>query len=105
IANYFNEHFSAKPLEQIRQELWEHLNNEKLTFRQIVRSVLDFAQEAWQPEASSMDFVLSGEYHLLAADASADLNRLRQLFDAINQKRQMLYLLDQCLAADGVKIF
>lgn len=105
LSQFFNHHFMDKPLEQIRASLLNDLSHERAQFRELLHSVADFADHTLQSESFRNDFVMAGEYHLLASDANADLDRLRQLFDAINQKRQMLYLLDQCLAADGMKVF
>ncbi len=35
----------------------------------------------------------------------SDLDKLRQLFDTFNHKRDLLHLLDQCVHAEGVQIF
>ena len=36
---------------------------------------------------------------------ATDVQRLRGLFDALDRKRDLLRLFDQCLGADGVQIF
>jgi transcriptional regulator of heat shock response len=35
----------------------------------------------------------------------ANLERLKQLFEAFTEKRQILHLLDRCIEAEGVQIF
>jgi heat-inducible transcriptional repressor len=35
----------------------------------------------------------------------ASLDRLKQLFDAFTKKREILFLLDRCMEAQGVQIF
>ena len=35
----------------------------------------------------------------------ASMERLKQFFDAFNQKREILHILDRCIEADGVQIF
>jgi heat-inducible transcriptional repressor len=35
----------------------------------------------------------------------ADVNKLRQLFNAFNRKRDILHLLDQAIQAQGVRLF
>ena len=34
-----------------------------------------------------------------------DIDKLRKLFDAFNQKRDILNLLDQCIHGEGIQIF
>jgi heat-inducible transcriptional repressor len=38
-------------------------------------------------------------------DELLDLDRLRSLFDAFNEKRKILHLLDRCMSAEGVRVF
>lgn len=104
-ANYLNQHYAGLDLEEIRQRMARALSSEKLAFNDLLNSFLHVADEAQQLESAASDFVLSGEYYLLSHHASDDLARLKQLFDAINHKRQMLHLLDQCISTPGVKIF
>ena len=49
--------------------------------------------------------MLAGGTNLLGFQELADVNRLRRLFDALDQKRDLLDLFDQCLGASGVQIF
>jgi heat-inducible transcriptional repressor len=35
----------------------------------------------------------------------ASMERLKQLFDVFNRKREMLHILDRCIEAEGVQIF
>ena len=54
-----------------------------------------------QPE----DYVVAGRTNLMDYDDLSDITKLRQLFNAFNQKRDILGLLDHCMDADGVQIF
>ena len=38
-------------------------------------------------------------------DELSNIDTLKQLFDAFNQQREILHLLDRSIAADGVQIF
>ena len=47
---------------------------------------------------------MSGESNLLKQQ-SGKQQAVQQLFDAFSQKREILELLDRCLASDGVQLF
>jgi len=51
------------------------------------------------------DYVLAGQTNLMGVADLADMDKLRQLFEAFQHKRDMLGLFDQCLKARGVQIF
>ena len=47
----------------------------------------------------------TGGANLMAFQELADVQRLRNLFDALDRKRELLELFDQCLNAEGVQLF
>jgi len=49
--------------------------------------------------------VFAGETNLMGFSELSNVDRLRRLFEAFNEKRDILHLLDQSLSADGVHIF
>ena len=67
---------------------------------------VEMAEKAFEVSPPSEgDFVVAGQTHLMEYDDLADMDKLRQLFEAFNQKRDLLHLLDQCLRTEGVHIF
>ena len=48
---------------------------------------------------------MAGESNLLQFAELADINKLRELFEMFNQKRDLLHLLEGCSDAEGVQIF
>ena len=51
------------------------------------------------------DVVIAGETNLMGFSELSNVEKLRGLFEAFNEKRDILHLLDQCLGADRVQIF
>ncbi|NTS77561.1 heat-inducible transcription repressor HrcA [Catenovulum sp. SM1970] len=51
------------------------------------------------------DLVLAGQNHLLDSSISEELDRLKQLIDAVTEKQSVMNLMQRCSDADGVKIF
>ena len=52
-----------------------------------------------------MEYVIAGETNLMGAGELSSVDKLRRLFEAFNEKRDILNLLDHSLRADGVQIF
>jgi len=48
---------------------------------------------------------VAGETNLMTHADLSDVNKLRELFDAFEQKRDIYHLLERCISADGVNIF
>ena len=95
-ANYLNQEFAGKEISAVR----EHLN-------QLMMDAIRLAQQAITEPASSarMEYVMAGETNLMGFAELSNVEKLRRLFEAFTQQRDILHLLDHSLKADGVQIF
>jgi len=104
-ANYLNAMFEGKDLVAVRKAVLKDLKvAEERVHREMVDAV-EMAHLTFDHEENREGFVLRGETNLMEFSDLSDVDRLRQLFDAFNQKRTIIHLLDQCLGAEGVQIF
>ena len=74
--------------------------------------VAEFGRAAWivtgrssGPASGGLDYIVAGETNLMGAAQLTSVEKLRRLFEAFNEKRDFLSLLDQSLHAEGVQIF
>ncbi len=103
-ANYLNSMFAGKDLAMIRRELLGELDRTRERLDQVMLSAVQMARHVFDVKASD-DIVVSGQTHLMAFNELSDLDKLRVLFDAFNEKRRILHLLDQCVSNPGVQVF
>ena len=104
-ANYLNAHFVGKELQEIRRGLVAAMQDVKETANALMQAAMVAAEKALDGEQKQADYVLAGQTNLMGFAEFSNLERLRQLFDAFAEKRDILHLLDQCLSSDGVQIF
>ena len=62
------------------------------------------AEQVFDTKAEG-DYVMSGQTKLMDCEQLSNIEKLRELFEAFNEKRQILHLLDQCLNTQGVQLF
>lgn len=106
MANYLNQLFCGKDLHEIRNELLTSMRRDKANLDRMMAAALDVAEHAFStPHEESASYLISGQVNLLDHTDPMQLRNLRQLFDAFNQKSEILLLLDQCIHAEGVQIF
>lgn len=103
-GNFLTHHFAGKELTDIRQALYSAMQNDRKNVEQMMQPVMEMADKAFTEE-ERMDYVLVGEANLFSVADEVGIKGLRSLFEAFNQKRDILHLLDQCLNAQGVQIF
>lgn len=102
-ANYLNRHYAGRTLPDIRAALLRELREAKSELERTLAAAVELSAEAL-PEAGD-DMLLAGQTRLMGSPDLNDVERLRSLFDAFAQKREILGLLERCARAQGVRIF
>lgn len=103
-ANYFNRHFAGRTFDQVRTALKDELGRMRDDMQALMTAALNAGSEALEGQRESV--VVSGSRNLLdVQDLSANMQNLRRLFDAFEQKTSLLALLEQSRNAQGVQIF
>ncbi|MGH8315961.1 MAG: heat-inducible transcriptional repressor HrcA, partial [Steroidobacterales bacterium] len=73
---------------------------------QIMLDAIQVAQKVFGDAGEErMEYVIAGETNLMGFAELSNVEKLRRLFEAFNEKRDILHLLDQSLHGDGVQIF
>ena len=70
-----------------------------------LEAALELAKEAIDSEQEAESVVVTGESSLLNQASPEDIQKLRELFDAFERKRDLLDLMERCSRADGIQIF
>ncbi len=105
-GNYLNETCAGKDLLQVRESLLAELREHRSSLDALMLTAIEMADKAFVRGAGVEDALLvSGETNLMEYGELADLEKLRHLFEAFHEKTELLHILDQCLLADGLRIF
>jgi heat-inducible transcriptional repressor len=103
-ANYLNSAFAGRDINAVKEHLLNEMAAARDEMHSIMQLVIEMSQKIFDGETPK-DYVLAGQTNLMDIDELSDIDKLRNLFDAFNQKRDILHLLDQALNASGVQIF
>jgi heat-inducible transcriptional repressor len=105
-ANYLNEGFAGRSLPDVRAQLLAQLQETRQHMDQLMRDAIRVAQKVFDTSsAEGVEYVIAGETNLMGFAELSNVDRLRRLFEAFNEKHDILKLLDSCLRADGIQIF
>jgi len=105
-SNYLNEQFRGRSLRQVREELLRQLSEARAHMNQIMLDAIAVAQQVFDAGSEDkVEYVIKGETNLMGVAELTSVEKLRRLFEAFNEKRDFLHLLDQSLKAEGVQIF
>ncbi|HEX5339983.1 MAG TPA: heat-inducible transcriptional repressor HrcA [Gammaproteobacteria bacterium] len=107
IGNYLNTHFAGKDIHAVRAELLNELHRTRENMNNLMLAAITMAEKVFDVRGrdENRSYVMAGETNLMEWAELSDVEKLRRLFDAFNSKRDILQLLDKCIAAEGVQIF
>ncbi len=104
-ANYLNTHFVGLRVDDIRLHLLAELRETGSELNRLLASTVELANASFAPQAGGTDVLVSGQTNLMAYSELSNLQRLRELFDAFQQKNELLQLMEVCARAPGVRLF
>jgi len=106
-SNFLSEQFRGRSLREVRQEILRQLSEAHAHMNQIMLDAIAVAQQVFESGGAEgrLEYVIKGETNLMGMAELTGMEKLRRLFEAFNEKRDFLHLLDQSLKAEGVQIF
>lgn len=107
-ANYLNKIISGQSVHRIRKILLNELDDMRKDMNSIMSSAITFGKKLFLDSDDTNkddDLLVSGQTRLMNCKELSDIEKLKTLFEAFNEKNNILHLLDKSIASDGVKIF
>lgn len=107
-TNYLNARFRGKTLSQARAEASEALARDRAALDAAAAGLVESGLVEWSGEDShgSRALIVRGRANLLQdAQALADLERVRLLFDDLEKSQELVQILDLARNGNAVKIF
>ncbi len=100
---FINEELERWTLGEIREQLIDKMQEEKLLFTRLMDETYRASQEVQEKENEKV--YIGGASHILETPDFASVEKLRTLFKALEDKYKLLKLLDRSITAQGIKVF
>jgi heat-inducible transcriptional repressor len=106
-ANYLNTHIRGFTIAEARDHIEKELQSSKAELDELTQKVIQAGLAEWSGSLDDrQSLIVRGQANLLIdVTAQDDLERIRHLFDDLEQKRDLVQLLGLSENADGVRIF
>jgi len=108
VANFLNANFAGLRMSEIRERLLREMRETSHHLHQLMVAAVDVTQHAMPMPGQPMpgpDMLVTGQVNLMGSQGLSDMDRLRELFEAFQRKRDLLLLLENCASAEGVRLF
>ncbi|MFZ7091009.1 heat-inducible transcriptional repressor HrcA [Primorskyibacter sp. 2E233] len=106
-ANFVNALVEGRTLDQLRKVMTEEIKRRRQELDSLAAQMIEAGVAVWDGESdSSARLIVRGRSNLLGDDAAEDeLERIRELFDDLERKRDIAEFLELTDEGDGVRIF
>ncbi|MCD6326979.1 heat-inducible transcription repressor HrcA [bacterium] len=103
LSRFVNDRFRGLSLAQIREQVMSQMEDERRRFDKLQDLALMVSEKVFDGEAEAEVFV-GAKQNILELASPSDIERLRALFMALEEKKRLVTILNECLAG-GTKIF
>ena len=103
MANYLNSLLQGLTISAVKSRIRVEMESEKNRYDKLLANALELSQQAF--DESGAELFIEGQTNILDLPEFADVQRMKDIFRAMEQKSQLLTLLESCLSAPGVNIF
>ena len=104
ITKYLNEQFMGMTLYEIREKLHEMMLEEKRLYDKLVARALTLSNLAFS-NTEEEEIYFDGTANILNHPEFSDVEEMKKIFAAFEQKSFLLNLLDKCADSKGMQIF
>jgi heat-inducible transcriptional repressor len=106
VGNYVSSRLAGLTLQEARTRLGDEIRVGKAALDSAARELIDRGLAIWSEDGANRPvLIVRGQANLLDQGAAADLERIRQLLEELEDKEEIVRLLDSARAGQGMKIF
>ncbi|GAB4171290.1 MAG: heat-inducible transcriptional repressor HrcA [Geothermobacteraceae bacterium] len=104
ISNYLNRTLTGLPIHEVKEKIFAEMEREKARYDQLLAKTLKLSRQALQGNLDGEVFI-EGTSNILDQPEFANVETMRELFRAFEQKGRLIDLLTRSQQAEGVQIF
>jgi heat-inducible transcriptional repressor len=105
-ANFLNSLAAGLTLTELRQRVRAEIERSRRQIDVLASDLVERGMALWENEGETQErLIVRGRANLLDPATSEDLNRIRELFDDLERKRDVVEFLELAEKGEGVRIF
>lgn len=103
MSNYLNEILEGLSIAQVRERILAEMELEKTRYNQLMERALTLSQQALPDDQDEV--FIAGQSRIFEHPEFSDVAKMREIFQAFEEKGRLVQLLGGCMKARGVQIF
>lgn len=103
MSNYLNSTLEGLSISQVREKILAEMELEKNRYDQMMTRALSLSRQALPDEQDEV--YITGQSRIFEQPEFNDVTKMREIFQAFEEKGRLVQLLGNCMQAQGVQIF
>jgi heat-inducible transcriptional repressor len=103
MSRYLNETLKGLTLAQVREKILDEMKREKVAFDRLMEQALKLGHRTFSSQEEK-ELYINGQTNIFDEPEFANIEKMKNLFRAFEEKGLLITLLDQCLAGEGLQI-
>jgi heat-inducible transcriptional repressor len=105
-ARFIVEHFKDKTLFEIKSQILQMVQKEQALYDKFMQRVITLSTQAFSEANSGLaaEVYLDGASNLIKTPEFSDINRMKLLFETIEQKNRLADLISRCIEGDTQEV-
>lgn len=105
-SNYLNARLLGRTLDEVRANISEELEADRTELNELTARIVEAGLATWSGDSNRETLIVRGQARLLEdVNAIEDLERVRELYDALETKKEVIRLLELTEGGEGVQIY
>lgn len=103
MSNYLNNLLKGLTILEVKTRILQEMESDKVRYDELMSWALKLSEQTLdEPDA---EVFIEGQVNILEQPEFADVDKMREIFRAFEEKGQLITLLDRCMDAERVNIF
>ena len=103
MSNYLNSTLEGLSISQLHEKILHEMEQEKSRYDQLMLKALSLSKQALPEEQDEV--YIAGQSRIFEQPEFNDVSKMREIFQAFEEKGRLIKLLSNCMQAQGVQIF
>jgi heat-inducible transcriptional repressor len=103
MSNYLNSLLKGLTISEVKSRIVREMEDEKVRYDVLLSRALKLSEQTL--DDSSAEVFIEGQINIFEQPEFADVEKMKDIFRAFEEKSQLLALLDRCMDAERVNIF
>ncbi|MBN1883293.1 MAG: heat-inducible transcription repressor HrcA [Deltaproteobacteria bacterium] len=104
MSNYLNDLLSNLTLMEVRRKIIKEMEDERTRYNELLFKALSMSRALIEDEVEE-DLIIGGSSYILDYPEFTDVEKMKKIFQAFENKGLLLKLLDKVSRAEGIKVF